>query len=212
MGDDWSKNVIWSVEKWFTLRPHHNRKNDVTWGKVNPHEVVESKEQGVSKVMAWVGFVNGKFLPIHWFEGNVDGDQYKSMLESKVWPAVRRSASRNRLWFMQDGARPHTTNECLDFLKEKFNNRVISDKLDLFWLPKSPDLDPLDYSVWGNAEKAVFQAKPETVEELKKVVEDYLESVSKEELLRITANFNKRAALCLKVNGGHFEQLLKKKN
>ena len=130
MGDDWSKNVIWSVEKWFTLRPHHNRKNDVTWGKVNPHEVVESKEQGVSKVMAWVGFVNGKFLPIHWFEGNVDGDQYKSMLESKVWPAVRRSASRNRLWFMQDGARPHTTNECLDFLKEKFNNRVISDRVE----------------------------------------------------------------------------------
>ena len=38
--------------------------------------------------------------------------------------------------------------------------------------------------------------------------EDYLERVSKDELLMITANFDKRAALCVKGNVGHFEQLL----
>ena len=98
---------------------------------------------------------------------------------------------------MQDGARPHTTNDCLTFLNEKFNNRVISDRLDLF--------------IWGQADNAVFKAQPSTIDELKRVVQNFLNTMSKEDLFRVTANFDKRAAFCLKLNGGHIEQILKKK-
>ena len=133
------------------------------------------------------------------------------MLKNVVWPAVSSSATRKKYWFMQDGARPHTTNDCLTFLNEKFNNRVISDRLDLFWPPKSPDLNPLDFSIWGQADNAVFKAQPSTIDELKRVVQNFLNTMSKEDLFRVTANFEKRAAFCLKLNGGHIEQILKKK-
>ena len=87
------------------------------------------------------------------------------------------------------------------------NDRVTFDKLDIFWPLKKPDFDLLDYSILVKQRK-----QSSTIEELKTVEQDYLDNVSKEELLRITANFDKKAALCEKLNGGHFEQLLKKKN
>ena len=57
-------------------------------------------------VMAWVGMFDGKVLPVHWFEGSVDGDVYLDMLKTMVWTAVRGMATRRSYWFQQDGASP----------------------------------------------------------------------------------------------------------
>ena len=139
-GEDWPNKIIFSDEKWFCLKPHPNKKNQVTWSITNPNNIEEVRDQGVKKVMAWVGFVNGKLLPIHWFEGSVNGNQYLEMLKNKVWPSVRGTATRDGLWFMQDGAKPHTTNDCLGFLQEKFQNRAVSNRLEFFLACKEPRL------------------------------------------------------------------------
>ena len=89
--------------------------------------------------MAWVGIVNGRVLPIHWFDGNVTADAYLKMLKGVVWPAIRREKG---LWFQQDWARVHTTNEVLDFPQKKFDGRVISNRLNMSWPAKSPDSNP----------------------------------------------------------------------
>ena len=159
--------------------------------------------------MAWVGFVNGKLLPIHWFEGSVNGNQYLEMLKNKVWPPVGGTATRDGQWFMQDGPKPHTTNDCLEFLQEKFQNRVVSNRLEFFWPAKSPDLNPLDFFFWGVAEKSVYDAKPRSLEQLKKVVELCAKNVTRETLIKAAQNFRKRATFCLANEGGHFEHLLK---
>ena len=151
--------------------------------------------------MAWVGFVNGKLLPIHWFEGSVNGNQYLEVLKNKVWPSVRGTATRDGLWFMQDGAKPHTTNDCLEFLQEKLQNRVVSNRLEFFWPAKSPDLNPLDFFFWGVAEKSVYDAKPRSLEQLKKVVELCAKNVTRETLIKAAQNFRKRATLCLANEG-----------
>ena len=41
------------------------------------------------------------------------------------------------------------------------------------WLPNSPDLNPLDYHVWGAMLERykTFQPKPNTIDELKKVLQ-----------------------------------------
>ena len=87
-GENWQRRVIWSDEKWFCLIPHPNRKNEVFWSVENPHNLEEVRVQGASKVMAWAGFVDGRFLPIHWFEGSVNGESYNKLLKEKVWPSV----------------------------------------------------------------------------------------------------------------------------
>ena len=84
------------------------------WDTDNPSNIDEVGDQGVSEVMAW--FVDGRVLPITWFQGSVTGQSYLEMLENKAWPAVKSVATRKKHWFQQDGARVHTINDCLAFL------------------------------------------------------------------------------------------------
>ena len=70
---------------------------------------------------------------------------YKELLEEKVGPLLKHRATREQLYFMQDGATCHTTQLNLEFLRSKFVNRVISNKTDLPWPPNSPDLNLLDF-------------------------------------------------------------------
>jgi hypothetical protein len=49
-------------------------------------------------------------------------------------------------WFQQDGATCHTTHATMGMLEELFGPRIISKGL---WPPRSPDLMPLDFYLWG---------------------------------------------------------------
>ena len=211
MEDDpiWPRRIIFSNEKLFRLIQPSNPKNDVHWAGENPHYTEEVKKQGGLSVMCWVGIVDGKILPVHWFEGSVNKDSYLAMLEDKVWPVVRGSASRKGFWFQQDGARAHTAKACLDFLQQKFPGRVISDRLEFEWPPFSPNLNILDYWFWNEAERAVLKKKPSTLDDLKIVVEDVARNMSEDVIYRVADHFALRCKMCVESRGGHFEHLLK---
>ncbi|GFW96874.1 uncharacterized protein TNCV_2160101 [Trichonephila clavipes] len=53
------------------------------------------------------------------------------------------------LWFQQDGATCHTARATIDLLKDTFGDRLISRFGPLNWPPRSCDLAPLDYFLWG---------------------------------------------------------------
>ena len=69
------------------------------WSMENPHILDEVKRQGGVKVMCWVGVGDGKILPLHRFEGSVTENTYLNMLKEKVWPVLKGSATKKRLWF-----------------------------------------------------------------------------------------------------------------
>ncbi|GFX40166.1 uncharacterized protein TNCV_4318011 [Trichonephila clavipes] len=53
------------------------------------------------------------------------------------------------LWFQQDGATCHTARATIDLLKDTFGDRLISRFGPVNWSPRSCDLTPLDYFLWG---------------------------------------------------------------
>ena len=106
--DFFEKQVIFSDEKYFVLQQGPNKQNDQTWAPINPHIFEACKIQGGKKAMCWTGLVDGKVLGPFWLEGSMDAGVYRELLEDFVWPAVRGFASRKQVWFMQDGATPHT--------------------------------------------------------------------------------------------------------
>ncbi|GFV26849.1 uncharacterized protein TNCV_3455201 [Trichonephila clavipes] len=53
------------------------------------------------------------------------------------------------LWFQQDGATCHTACATIDLLKDTFGDRLISRFGPVNWPPRSCDLSPLDYFLWG---------------------------------------------------------------
>ena len=204
MEENWfSDCVLWSDEKWFVLHQSPNKQNSCRWAPFNPHELVQCKQQGGKKVMAWVGIVDGVVLPVYWFEGSVDSQQYLEMLRTHVWPAIRHRATRKGYWMQQDGASPHVTAPVMEFLREKFGERLISRNSTHIWPPYSPDLSCLDFSFWAQAMAEVTRCKPSTLADLKRVVEEFADLVR-----RMCRNTRKRAQICVQQKGGYFEHLL----
>jgi hypothetical protein len=62
-------------------------------------------------------------------------------------------------YFQQDGATPHTTRANLQYLSDFFGDRVISRGTNTPWPPRSPDLTPLDFSVFGYLKNEVYSYK-----------------------------------------------------
>ncbi|GFW20407.1 uncharacterized protein TNCV_4546741 [Trichonephila clavipes] len=71
------------------------------------------------------------------------------------------------LWFQQDGATYHTARATIDLLKDTFGDRLISRFGHVNWLPRSCDLPPLDYFLWGYVKSLVYaEDKPQTLDHL----------------------------------------------
>ena len=67
--------------------------------------------------------------------------------------------------FLQDGAPAHTAKLAQDWNATNCSEFITKDE----WPPNSPDLNPLDYHVWGAMLECYksFQPKPENIDELK---------------------------------------------
>ena len=105
--EDWFERVIWTDEKMFVLIQEPHRQNDRTWAPVSPQKVAKCKKACGEKCMAWTGIVDGRCLPVVWFQGSVNGEVYLDLLQNTMWPSVRGQATRKQYWFIQDGAPSH---------------------------------------------------------------------------------------------------------
>ncbi|GFT36539.1 uncharacterized protein TNCV_1344911 [Trichonephila clavipes] len=70
------------------------------------------------------------------------------------------------LWFQQDGATCHTARATIDLLKDTLGDRLISRFGPVNWPPRSCDLTPLDYFLWGYVKSLVYADKPQTLDHL----------------------------------------------
>ncbi|PNF14410.1 hypothetical protein B7P43_G01717 [Cryptotermes secundus] len=61
--------------------------------------------------------------------------------------------------FQQDGAPPHWGLHVRGFLNETFPDRWIERGGPIPWLPRSPDITPLDFFPWGYVTDIVYRTK-----------------------------------------------------
>ena len=73
------------------------------------------------------------------------------------------------------------------------------------WPPNSPDLNPLDYSVWSILEEKACAKPHPNVESLKRALKKAWNEITLETLIKIVDNFPKRLKTCIDANGGWFE-------
>ena len=109
---------------------------------------------------------------------------------------------------MQDGATCHCTGRVLSWLGTKFNDRIISRRTPIPWPPQSPDLNPLDFWLWGHLGKIVHGANPRSIDELMQTVEDARNTITPDNIEESLRNLTKRLQSCVAQNGGHFQHLL----
>jgi hypothetical protein len=75
------------------------------------------------------------------------------------------------------------------------------------WPPYSPDLNPMDYSVWSILE-AMACAKPQrSLEPLKQSLLRDWDRISAEKVWCVAENFTRRLKLCIRAKGSHLQNL-----
>ena len=104
-------------------------------------------------------------------------------------------------YFQQDGATAHTSNASLTIV----GSRIISKNL---WLPRSPDLTPPDFYLWGAMKNKIYCSNPRIINELKETITDYIQKVDDTVLKDVFRNMMTCATRCTNAGGGHFQQLL----
>lgn len=82
------------------------------------------------------------------------------------------------MWFQQDGATPHTAGCVLQRLDNLFGDQYISYRTANVWPPRSPDLNPLDFFLWGYLKDRVYSPSPKTTEDLKTAITREMRSIS----------------------------------
>ncbi|GFT99190.1 putative transposable element [Trichonephila clavipes] len=93
------------------------------------------------------------------------------------------------LWFQQDGATCHTARATIDVLKDTFGDRLISRFGPVNWPPRSCDLTPLDYFLWGYVNSLVYADKPQTLDHLEDNIRRVIADIRPQMLEKVIENW-----------------------
>ncbi|GFT09395.1 putative transposable element [Trichonephila clavipes] len=106
-----------------------------------------------------------------------------------VWCALWAGGE---LWFQQDGATCHTARATIDLLKDTFGDRLLSRFGPVNWPPRSCDLTPLDYFLWGYVKSLVYADKPQTLDHLEDNIRRVFADIRPQMLEKVIENWTSR--------------------
>lgn len=203
------KTILWSDEAQFKLNGRINRHNCVYWSTENPHITIQ-EELNVPGVTVWLGVCAFGIVGPYFFDNTVTGVAYLDLLME-----LREELTNNpvfagqRLTLQQDGAPAHYAVIVREFLDEFFPG-WIGRRGQVEWPPRSPDVTPLDFAVWGILKEKVFHLQLPDMETMKNVITEEVAKLNddKQLLRRICNSVKKRCLRCIEEGGGHFEHKL----
>ena len=201
-GDDLMDKIFFSDEAWFNLSGFVNSQNSRIWATQNPNAICEAPLHS-EKIGVWCALSRKRIIGPIFFSTTITAERYQDIIHQAL--SLFTEDEINFSFFQQDSATCHTANSTLRFLEDIFADRVITAGL---WPPRSPDLTPLDYFLWGHLKNQVYQNKPKTLNDLKSNIELGIASIKVETLKLVFQNLKKRVDTCLEKSGNHFEHFL----
>jgi len=98
----------------------------------------------------------------------VNGQYYRNVLLSQqMIPAIKQVAG-DTFVFQQDSAPAHRARDTIQLLQRETPDFTGPD----LWPPNSPDLNPIDYKIWGVVQQRVYEPRINSVDELKQRLHD----------------------------------------
>jgi len=204
--------VLFSDEASFTQDGVNNSRNMHTWSHDNPHKTSVTNFQRRLTVNVWCGVLGNKLIETFVFDNNLTGNVNEVYLRNEL-PGLLEDIPlliRSHMYFQHDGAPPHCTRHVRDYLNEFFPNRWLGRGGPVAWPPRSPDLTPFDYFLWGDMMAFVYETKVDSRAALRDRIFAAAEHLRNDPNIigSATQSLLMRAANCIAAGGGLFEQLL----
>ncbi|GFY15417.1 putative DD41D transposase [Trichonephila clavipes] len=188
---DFHKRILFSDEAHFWLNGYVNKQNCRTTS-VCRNTVTSKKKKLTVWCALWAGGIIGPYFKND--EGDnvtVNGDRYRAMITNFFIPELNNHDVQE-LWFQQDGATCHTARATIDLLKDTFGDRLISRFGPVNWPPRSCDLTPLDYFLWGYVKSLVYADKPQTLDHLEDNIRRVIADIRPQMLEKVIENWTSR--------------------
>ncbi|GFT70580.1 DUF1758 domain-containing protein [Trichonephila clavipes] len=184
---DFHKRILFSDEAHFWLNGYVNKQNCRIGSEANPQVYVET--------------------PLHPEKLTVNGDWYRAMITNFFIPELNNHDVQE-LWFQQDGAICHTARATIDLLKDSFGDRLISRFGPVIWPPRSCDLTPLDYFLWGYVKSLVYADKPQTLDYLEDNIPRVIADIRPQMLEKVIENWTSRLDYIRASRGSHMPEII----
>ena len=129
--------------------------------------------------MVWIGLTRaGVVLGSHFTQRNLNKRHYLRIRRNHVIQRdfPRNNINRQVMWWQQDGAPAQTSNVMLQYLRGQFPGRVMYERGDWPWLPRSPDLAVCDFFLCGYLKQQIWDVphnqQPQTLRALRFAIVD----------------------------------------
>ena len=129
----------------------------------------------------------------------------KRVMLRKMIPLMNRISRGKQYLLMQDGASSHTAKDSITFLEQRVPERLMPNQ----WPPNSPDLNPMDFSIWSILQANVYRGRIITdIESLKKAIVLEWKRLPQEHIDNAIDAFRPRLRRVVEVDGQTFHLCL----
>ena len=106
---------------------------------------------------------------------------------------------------MKDRAPPHFSCFVTDVLNERFPDDWIGRGGPIHWPPRSPDLSPLDISLWGYIKNTVYAEKIRNIQHLQERITSAIEKVTRDMIQKTWHEIEFRLDVTRATYGAHIK-------
>lgn len=202
--EDLGDNVAYSDEKKFVISQKHNRQNDRVLAaskKDIPAGLAEvPRQKQAASVMVWAGVSATWKSDLVFLDSKVNAAVYQRCVLSGPVLKAARGHFKNKQWiFTQDGAPAHTARTTRQWFLDN-NVPYLAN-----WPPSSPDLNPMDFSLWNALETAACSRPHLTVKSLKEALLKAWKELPQATIAKACRAVPKRIRQVEAANGEHID-------
>ena len=205
------RSIWFTDEKIFTIATPVNSQNDRVYSietkkrQVPESRLIRERDHFSRGIMVSVGVSRiGKTSVVFVEPGaKVNSEYYcEHVLRQGLLPVIQAKCGRHNWTLQQDGAPSHTARNTTTFLHQENVNFIEPD----MWPPNSPDLNPVDYAIWGVLQEKVYLRRNfTTVEQLKLAITVEWRNLEQRIIDRSINEWRRRLEKVVEKQGGHIE-------
>lgn len=206
------RSILFTDEAGFTRDGVFNVHNTHIWSDENPHAIRESHHQQKFSVNVWAGIIDNILVGPYILPNRLNGPEYLRFLR-EVLPDLLDDVplqTLQRMWYLLDGAPAHYAREVVTHLNVAYPDRWIGRNGPVLWPPRSPDLTPCDYFLWGCMKQIVYSEAINTQEQLTHRIEMAAQQIRDmpNVFSKVRDSMLRRAQACIDNGGLHFEHFI----
>ena len=197
------KTMMFTDEKIFTKNDFFNPRNDVVWAgsrsDANDRDGLHQNTKYPVSIMVVLGVTwNGVTRPYFFAKGErLNGKTYCEYLLPFYKKEGDSLFGHSNWGFPQDGASSHSDWRAQEWCSNNFGFFIPNER----WPPNSPELNPLDYSVWTKIDSQMQYKNVKTVEDLRREIKKATKNVDVKYLRDTIGAFLRRVRSVEKRNG-----------